>query len=226
MTWYPRRTINVMASFPFISDRSMALKVLVVLLSGMYAAVAADPVFHVSFDDGAVPDRAGGSTQTLTDGAVHSVDTPRGRGLSVGPGGRCVYLCRGNILPEEGTLLFWWAPTRDLAFRRHPDDDRNLVRIPSNRHTTIGLVLYIDNGTHLRFALGDGGKRQARASATKPVDWKAGEWHHLAGTWTRNGVRLYIDGEEVGEATKDFVPSFGPFLDVGARVIDHKQRMY
>ena len=37
-------------------------------------------------------------------------------------------------------------------------------------------------------------------ASSSPLDWKAGETHHMAHTWGPGGLKLYLDGELAGEA--------------------------
>jgi hypothetical protein len=36
-------------------------------------------------------------------------------------------------------------------------------------------------------------------AGSDPLDWKAGETHHMAHTWGPDGLKLYLDGEVAGE---------------------------
>ena len=55
----------------------------------------------------------------------------------------------------------------------------------------------------LRVKKNDGKKKNSRVRSRNGVEWKVGRHYHIAGTWGENGLRLYIDGKDVGTRTED-----------------------
>src|SRR5438874_2066210 len=45
-----------------------------------------------------------------------------------------------------------------------------------------------------------------RAVSTERLNWKAGEWHHLAVSWGPRGNRLYVDGRVAAENRRGAPP--------------------
>jgi len=100
------------------------------------------------------------------------------------------YRAAGNVDPKEGSLTMWIRPTfylTDTAYRDHPQ-----------------LFSYaIDPDNQLYLEVGEGcvtlsQRNQGRlfpGTCLQAAGWRAGEWHHLAVTWSAsaNHLAVYYD---------------------------------
>jgi len=135
--------------------------------------------------------------------------THHGRyGLESAPasmGSSITYPARGHLRAEQGTFECWYRPAFDserqtpLAHRKHPEN-RNILTIRWNRGEMMGGTncgLYYNGHTQgpVIWSRRDG---RVLLNPGVTVDWRAGEWHHLALTWS-DKVRLYIDGRLASE---------------------------
>lgn len=119
-----------------------------------------------------------------------------GWGLALEPSGDLAYAREGNLDLDEGTVEMWVAPRADgadpiysqrdhiLFFYRAPNGDQ--VSIAQSR--TSG-ILYAGGSVGGQWQSAYGGAASMRG-------WRAGEWHHLAYTYSaaENRMRFYVDG--------------------------------
>ena len=116
-----------------------------------------------------------------------------------------------SLMPEEVTLATWIrfdslpVEVADLIFKRNLDLDNNE-----------SYALQIQSGGGMRFVLGNGA--QTRLDS-EPMG--VGEWHHVAATFARPDMKIYVDGKLAGTAVHDLPLAHNPATDllVGAR--DH-----
>ena len=113
----------------------------------------------------------------------------------------------GNFHPPEGTIEFWLKP-------HWPGDDPETHRFVSCR---MGERDYINinclGGGRLGIAVaaGEGDDWTWRRADAHIADWKPDTWHHVAFTWGRGELHVYVDGEEGPRAATDAqMPSMAP----------------
>ena len=127
-----------------------------------------------------------------------------GRGLIVTPtaGGAKARLHFGK-LPETGTIEFWYKPTA------LPEANVNTSVNPLTLTTPAAykqLVFQVSSWqTTLRFGFQkeqwdseDPWATSAGLGNNGWGFWQVGTWHHLAGSWDGQAVRLYVDGQLEG----------------------------
>lgn len=118
-----------------------------------------------------------------------------------------------SLMPEAVTLSAWVRfdslPTEvaDLVFKRNLDLNDNE-----------SYAMQIQSGGGMRFVLGHG--VQTRLDS---VPLGVGEWHHVAATFARPDMKIYVDGALAGAAVHDHPLAHNPATDllVGAR--DHAE---
>ena len=101
---------------------------------------------------------------------------------------------------EEGTVELWVTMGLDTA-----SITGELFMFMTYKRGTDAIFLQFNSG----------GIAQMRVKSANswfnansdPLNWKEGEHHHMAGTWGPNGLKLYLDGELVGEDGTDKGPT-------------------
>ena len=129
-----------------------------------------------------------------------------GRGLVVTPtaGGVKTRLHFGK-LPQTGTIEFWYKPA---AFPQATTDSNSAMPVLAlTTPTAYKQLVFVASGwcTSLRFGFQkeQWDNRDSSASSASLENngwgtWQAGIWHHLAGSWDGQAMRLYVDGELAG----------------------------
>jgi hypothetical protein len=96
----------------------------------------------------------------------------------------------GKIAPRSGTLSFWLQP----GWQEGNQDDASFLELGDGR------LQVIKNVNFLRFEFTDDEGRKGGIGA--PItDWKVGEWHQVATTWSGSTFSLYVDGQLVSQTT-------------------------
>jgi hypothetical protein len=131
-----------------------------------------------------------------------------GQAFAVEPGGMLTFPRAVALNPDEGTFAAWVALREDgtaatYAARTHTllsysvGNDFLSVALDSSRG-----VIYLGGGV--------GGQWQsAYADSVSTRAWPAGQWHHIACTWSKRGnfMRFYLDGQLRADTNeKRYVP--------------------
>jgi len=116
-------------------------------------------------------------------------------------GGTITYPADGHLKTEEGTFECWYRPAFDNVERGVPMRDRKRT---GNRMiftvkwegegaagTNCGLYWNEQVQGPVGWSRKDG---QVTHNPAVPFDWHAGEWRHLALTWS-DKIRVYVDGK-------------------------------
>jgi len=163
-------------------------------------------LFHASFDGSLEAYSLGGagSPAEVTGAAEPAYGPGRlGQALLCGPEQALVhYRTAGNVMPPSGTISLWVQP-----LNWDPEDGNFHVFFESGSGAgpTGWLILYkyfMGGQMLLRYA--DEQQQVGMASAVG-LGWQPGQWHHLAGTWSPEAERLYVDGELVATAPTPLV---------------------
>lgn len=192
------------------------------LLAAIWQTIAAaglEPglLFHARFDGTLDAESLCGNGTPVTAPVNASATFAPGRfgqALVGGPGLALPhYPTEGNVLPESGTVSLWVCPQN---WSGTDGNFHSLFESGSEAGGSGWLVLYkyYQNAwLLLRYAEGKSRVGMATASATA---WQPGEWHHVVGAWSREAMRLYVDGEPAGSAPQPFVsPTLGPTFHLG-----------
>jgi len=120
-----------------------------------------------------------------------------GEGLKIDGDGD--YVRAGNIgAPAEGTVECF---LKLLEYNKHNDGD-GIAGMGKEYGNTGDIMLF---GVHQKFNLNvqfgmySGGWKWADSGVD--INDFIGEWHHVAGTWGKRGLEVWIDGEKKGENT-------------------------
>jgi hypothetical protein len=151
---------------------------------------------------------------------INSIGTTFGPGkwgsaVAVTSGGGLAYPAAGNLSLTEGTIEMWIAPTTNGNTAGY-----------SSLNTLLNYAA--PNGDRLWVAESSGGGlfgSAVIAGAFIPAgtpqglvtNWKAGEWHHIAFTYSiaNNRFRMYLDGAMTGENGSIKMPGGGGTLTIG-----------
>jgi hypothetical protein len=175
-------------------------------------------------------------TDVLLHGDGNIIDAAKHRQLaaaritySEGVVGQAFHVSRAGYLrfpasalsnPAEGTVEFWIKPDLD------GQGFVNRTFFEAGSKFNNGILLTIDGARNLRLMeWGDDPDTPAleadveRGVGTSAAEWKKGDWHHVAATWSKSTreLALYVDGRRVdfgnnGIALKRFS---GKFFSIG-----------
>ncbi|MDW8065613.1 MAG: LamG-like jellyroll fold domain-containing protein [Anaerolineae bacterium] len=152
--------------------------------------------------DGSV-NGANGEQPTMAQG-VSYVPGRWGQALSLGAGGVLNYPRLYNLPLDEGTIEMWVALRADGNDPRYTSRNHYLFfyRDPDGDYLLIGQ----SRDSRILYAGGvvDGQWQSAYGSRAFMGHWKAGEWHHIAFTYSasRNFMRFYVDGMLVADTNE------------------------
>ncbi|MEA3401462.1 MAG: LamG-like jellyroll fold domain-containing protein [Armatimonadota bacterium] len=142
----------------------------------------------------------------------------KGRARELGGMNRLRFFLNEGLVPPEGTLSLWarpldWTPAdaRHFVFFARLDfteNEQGYVRMILYKYWNTDEIAMLVQNTPLT-------ERSALIRVPAP-DWEEGYWHHLAITWDAERYRLYIDGQQAGEAPAIMLPAEGRWeLSVG-----------
>jgi len=172
---------------------------LALLLSPALVTAAAGPAgegvtFHAPFDGSPTPTVALGAPAPRIHGDVSYVPGVRGQAVVLGGKRRLAYPGTGNVPAQAGTVAFWacpqdWTPVVDkfvfLVTLLRPEKDR-LARVMLYKvHNTTSVALLAQNGT----------PAEQQVMRCPSASWALGEWRHMALTWDRQRISVYVNGE-------------------------------
>ncbi len=120
-------------------------------------------------------------------------------------GGKITYPTTGHVRREEGTFECWYRPAVDSE-RQLPVEQRKYM---GNRSIFTVELSPGMNGTNYGLYWNEvtqglvGWARTNGVVTDNPAtsfDWKAGEWHHVAMSWDKEHLRIYLDGKLISES--------------------------
>lgn len=132
-------------------------------------------------------------------GAQGETGTPAGttftsgrynQGVAFDSGDTLTYATTGNLNRTEGSIEFWIRPDWNGK------DGQDYAFFETGFAWDNGIRLAKDGADNFRFFVWSGSTEYGIAHWV--ADWKAGEWHHIAATWTESEIALYEDGVQVG----------------------------
>ena len=118
-----------------------------------------------------------------------------GRGLitSDKDGGAITHLTLGE-LPVKGTIEFWFKPSSSPGPSSYGVPLAITTQTPGMSQTQIEFHSNIFYGVgKMGFGFRQGYNYE-RATAESAGWWRAGTWHHIAGSWDGDVMRIYADG--------------------------------
>ena len=160
------------------------------LLAGLGLAQTA-PVITISFDQDLNGLTAAGPLAGTADGKPVLVPGKVGQALKSGPTTGYVSFPAALLKREAGTVEMWVQPLDWL-----PRDREFHVFFETRGEGALYLYKYLDGNNLLMLTCG--AVAGPYFSAAQGLAWQPGEWHHIAGTWSHSGVRVFVDGKPQG----------------------------
>ena len=117
-----------------------------------------------------------------------------------------------SLIPEAVTVSAWvkvHSRPRDIAVIVHK---RN-----TSLHNNEDYVLQLTAAGAARFVLANSGRQTRLDSAPLSL----GKWHHVAATFARPAMAIYVDGQLAGTATHDYPLAHNPKADLFLAASDH-----
>ena len=161
------------------------------LVASAFAQV--QPALTMSFDkdfNGVGPRGAVAGTPVGTPVLVPGRSGPA---LKAGPTGRNVDFPTEGVLNRLGGTVEMWVCPVDWA----SDDGKFHVFFQTAGRGALYLYKYWTTTGLLMLTSPE--LAGPYASSQQPTHWKPGEWHHVAGTWSPQGVMSYVDGQPSGK---------------------------
>jgi len=182
--------------------KQLLVKLMIGGLSLWSAAAEVNPVLHASFDK----DFRAAAGKDAVDGKHSMPITMETLSMLLHPGvkgkaskigvqqvngqlaGSLIHYTGKYINPKAGTIAFWLKPL-NWDFK-----DRNYHLFIDAYGPKSKLIIYkYGDVNDLYFLFGTEGKSRVIAEAPAK-DWKRGVFHHVAATWDKENIRLYLDG--------------------------------
>lgn len=173
---------------------------------------AVEPSLSISFDGHFDAMGANGAV------AGEKLDSPQlvagrfGQAMRSGPASGHMRFPTQNVLnPEQGSLFMWVSPVDWQG-------ESNKFHVFFQAEGAANLYLYkYYEGSKLLFLLDENPGRGPYYSLGRTLDWRNGQWYHLAATWSPQGLMLYIDGQPVTRDAVHAAPlsTFKPYFTVG-----------
>lgn len=161
------------------------------------------PSLYVSFDrslDGI--DRNGEVIPAIVSRFPTLVPGKRGNAMRAGPlTGQVEFPSAGILSRDQGSVEMWISPVDWDG-----SDNKFHVFFEARSEGALYLYKYFDSPRALMLATDNQQSGPYNFSASEVV-WRPGEWRHLVGTWSGEGVRLYVDGKP---ATPVAIPAILP----------------
>ncbi len=189
----------ILALLGFFGIRFEAVKS--VVLDQLHLLSAGEP-FFCSLENSTVVQNAHGevdihSSENFDDGGCRSgfISIKDRDRVTFPVDGNLTYLKAGTVelcltpqrkleKADRDFYLFSTAPAPNAIIMQLVDD--NVVKHPSH------IRLRIKSGD------GDKVKNNGRVLSQNRLEWEVGEHYHIAGTWGKSGLNLYIDGKHAG----------------------------
>lgn len=143
-----------------------------------------------------------------------------GSALALQPHGELSFTREGNLALNEGTIEMWVAMRADGDDPVYRERDHILLDYRAPNGDSISIAQAGDTGILYAGGMTNGQWQSAYGALASTRYWRAGQWHHLAYTFSASGnfMRFYLDGMLFADSNEGhyWPPSgSGPSLFVG-----------
>jgi len=161
---------------------------------------ARSPTIYISFDEGFNGVSKVGNVIPEKVLFPVLVDGKKGKALkSSSVHGYLKYPAEGILDINEGTIELWVKP-----MDWDPSDNKFHVFFEAKSDGALYLYKYFED-SKLLFLSTDDHKNGPYYTSAKTIQWGKNEWHHLAATWSPEGILLYVDGKPISKSPADAV---------------------
>ena len=149
-----------------------------------------------------------------------------GRGLYLQSGGQLTYPAQNVLNLSEGTIEMWVAPRYNGSDSVFANTGYPVFFYAAGNGDYFSIGETFPGHVIAAFASANGQSRGAYNAGTGDMSgWKAGDWHHIAATFSAsaNYIRFYLDGVKIADSNSYVSPSAsGASFQIGstAFVID------
>ena len=136
-----------------------------------------------------------------------------GSALTVAAGGALSYPRRGSIDFNEGSIEMWIAPLAAGGDPTYAAREHALFYYPAPNGDYLKIAQSNSGGTLYSGGATNGGQwESAYSSSASMSGWSAGEWHHIAFTFSASGnfMRFYLDGVLAADTNEKHYTPPGP----------------
>ncbi|MEI6501806.1 MAG: LamG domain-containing protein, partial [Armatimonadota bacterium] len=147
------------------------------------------PVLTLDFEKGFDAQSAAGAVKATLDGKPELAPGKFGQAMKSGPATGYLNFPTTLLKATSGTVEMWVCP---LDWRPS-DSEFHAFFDTRGEGGSLYLYKYLDGNNLLM--LGCPTMAGPYFSSAFGLDWKPGEWHHIAGTWSANGVLSFVDGK-------------------------------
>jgi hypothetical protein len=186
-------------------------------LNALSAPTQEGLLFHADFNDGLDASFAKGDKKAYPQGdaAAYLTDGISGKAALVNGGkAELKYETAGNFNPEQGTIsMFVYTKNFTLADSFY----HVFFDVLGSKNQLLIYKFFSTKGEICFLYLPMFDQNKYSAIRTEQLEWNKGEWHHLAGTWDRKQMTLYVDGEKKPSVNIDIpLSDVGKYFFVGA----------
>ncbi|MBM3498137.1 MAG: hypothetical protein FJX74_05650 [Armatimonadetes bacterium] len=162
-----------------------------VALPGVAAPPEPPLTFHAAFEGSVDALSRGEGAPVTVEGPVEFRAGRLGQALVCGDGAATLrYATEGVLRATSGSVEMWVCPLDWTG-----QEDEFHVFLEARDPGWLVFYRYYQGGI---LTLLGADPATYRAAAGLRIDWKPGEWHHLAGTWRAKRLEVYIDGARAG----------------------------
>jgi hypothetical protein len=169
--------------------RAVFITLVLLTLSSWAAADRGGVLFYAGFEGTADATAAGNGIAQGEQGGPKFAPGKRGQALLSGEGaGYVSYAVERNLLPDRGTVEFWVCP-QDWA----GTDEKFHVFFEAENPGWLLVYKYFAPGSGL-FLISE--THQSWSTLGQDFSqFRPGQWHHLAATWSARQICFYLDGK-------------------------------
>ena len=146
------------------------------------------PLVTISFDQDLNGATTAGVLAGTAEGKPVLAPGKVGQALKSGPATGFVDYPADLLKREAGTVEMWVCPLDWV-----PSEHAFHVFFDTRGEGALYLYKYLDGNNLLMLTCENA--NGPYFSTARSLTWKSGEWHHIAGTWSAHGVRVYVDGQ-------------------------------
>lgn len=190
--------------------KKLFLTTLMLVLAMSAAHAQVQPTLSVDFENGADGIGANGKViAPVVEGKLVFQDGKFGKAMKSGPdSGYLHFPTKGILNAQSGTVEMWVCPLDWSG-----TEERFHAFFDARGDGALYLYKFWKGGLLMLSAPQMSGPYNSATADIK--DWKPGEWHFIAGTWSPYFQAVYVDGKRIGTVTPNLPKSLGADFMIG-----------